>query len=32
MTRWLRVASVLALILAAAGPACHDEGTVTARP
>ena len=30
MTRWLHVASVLALILAAAGPACHDEETVTA--
>ncbi len=30
MTRWSRVASVLALILAAVGPACHDEETVTA--
>jgi len=30
MTRWSRVASVLALILTAVGPACHDEQTVTA--
>jgi PKD repeat protein len=30
MTRWSRVASVVAVTLAAGGPACQDEETVTA--